>query len=222
MKRHLLWFFTGCIIVAVIAFGVIKRQTYTDLSKQEDYLSKIYVAQFLDSIALTECENLKKILPEAGIILRVKVSGEIEHLYGVDRQKALVEQVYAGEKIKIGEEVYIFSDHWQLDYGGEPNSIERGFVNIMEVGSEYLVFAEKTVQTYDTNLMLVKLVDDFFIAPIFNYEERESVIMPQKGETTYVNYEDVMNNEFFAMSEETLLLLENLKTQMLLLYPPDN
>ena len=56
---------------------------------------------------------------------------------------------------------------------------------------------------------------------VFCYEERQSVIMPTSGDSTYVLYKDVMDNEFFSSLEETLQMMEALKSQMLSLYPGD-
>ena len=91
----------------------------------------------------------------------------------------------------------------------------------MEVGTEYLVFAEAVNEDIETGVLSVKLYDDFYITPVFCYEEHQNVIIPISGDTTYVSYKDVMDNEFFVTSEETLQIIETLKSQMLSLYPRD-
>lgn len=45
------------------------------------------------------------------------------------------------------------------------------------------------------------------------------MIMPISGDTTYVSYQDVMDNEFFVTSNEALQIIERLKSRMLSLYP---
>ena len=219
MRRKLLLFFTICVFLAIMAFGIVKKQTYTDLVKQDNYLAQVQVAELAESIAENECVVMCQRLPDAAIILRVEVTGEIEHLFQVDRQKAVIRKVYAGNELEKGEEIYIFSEHWQLALDGNPDSIERGFVNIMEIGTEYLVFAEEVCEDLGTGILSVKLYDDFYITPVFSYEEHQNVIMPVSGDTTYVSYIDVMDNEFFVSSEEALWMVEELKSQMLSLYP---
>lgn len=221
MRQKLLLFFTVCVFLSVMAFGIVKKQTYTDLVKQENYLAQIQAAELAESIAENECAVMSQSLPNSAIILRVEVTGEIEHLFQVDRQKVVIKEVYAGNELEKGEEIYIFSKHWQLVLDGNPNSIERGFVNIMEVGTEYLVFAEAVSEDIETGALVVKLYDDFYITPVFCYEEHQNVIMPISGDTTYVSYKDVMDNEFFVTSEEALQIVETLKSQMLSLYPRD-
>lgn len=221
MRQKLLLCFTVCVFLAAMAFGIVKKQTYTDLVNQEDYLAQIYVAEFPESVAENACTVMSQSLPDSAIILRVEAAGEIEHSFGSDRQKAIIREVYAGSELEQGEEIYIISRHWQLNFKGNYDSIESGFVNIMEVGTEYLVFAEAVSEDMETGVLLVKLCDDFLIAPVFCYEERQSVIMPTSGDSTYVLYKDVMDNEFFAATEETLQMMEALKSQMLSLYPGD-
>lgn len=221
MKKTLLWFFTVCVFMAAMAFGIVKRQTYTDLAKQENYLEQLQVAELTEGNAEKTCAVMSQELPNAVLILRVEVTGEIEHLFQVDRQRAVVKEVYAGNGLKTGEEIYVLSRHWQLVLGRHLDSIERGFVNIMEVGTEYLVFAEAVREDEGTGIPFVKLYDDFLITPVFCYEERRNVIMPISGDSTYVSYKDVKDNEFLATSEEALRSMETLKSQMLSLYPGD-
>lgn len=219
MRQRLLLLFTIGVFSAVMALGIVKKQTYTDLVNQENYLAQLQVAELTESVAENECAAMSQDLPNSAIILRVEAIGEIEHLFQVDRQKAVIREAYAGNELEKGEEIYIFSEHWQLVLDGNPDSIERGFVNIMDVGTEYLVFAEAVSEDMETDTLIVKLCDDFYIAPVFCYEEHQNVIMPISGDTTYVNYADVMDNEFFVTSEDTLQIIETLKRQMLSLYP---
>lgn len=219
MRQKLLLTSTVCILLAVMAFGILKKQTYTDLAGQENYLAQLQVAELTEDIAKQECAVMSQSLPDAPIILRIEVTGEIEHLFQVDRQRAVIKEVYAGSELEAGQEIYVFSRHWQLVIDGNPNSIERGFVNILETGVEYLVFAEAVSEDMETGMPSVKLYDDFYISPVFCYDDRQNEIMPISGDTTYVSYKDVMDNEFFITSEETLQIMETLKSQMLSLYP---
>ena len=219
MRQKILFVFTVCTYIAAMAFGIVKRQTYTDLVKQENYLAQLQVAELSERIAKNACTVMSQNLPDSAIILRVEVTGEIGHLFQADRQKAVIREVYAGNGLEQGEEINIVSGHWQLVLYRNPGSIERGFVNIMEVGTEYLVFAEAVSKDMKTGALAVKLCDDFVISPVFCYEERQNVIMPVSGDTTGVPYADVVDNEFFATSEETLQMMETLKSQMVSLYP---
>lgn len=219
MRRYLLSFLTILAVLAVMIFGIIKKQTYTDLTKQEDYLTQLYVAELSERLTEDQCADMKQRLPGAAIIIRVEVTGEIEHLFKVDRQKAVIREIYAGSGLEQDEEIYIFSDGWSLALGGNLHSLERGFVNIMDVGTEYLIFAEAVVESPLTDVLSVKTYDDFFVVPIFCYEDHQNKIIPVTGIPTYVPYQEVMGNEFFAATERALQMFEELKAQMLQLYP---
>ncbi len=217
MRRRVLWFCTVCIFLAAMALGIAKRQTYTDFAKEENYLSQIQVGELPENIAESQCAILYQELPDSAIILRVKVTGDIEHLFQVDRQKAVIQEIYTGAGLNQGDEVYIFSEHWSLN----TDSLQRGFVNIMEVGTEYLVFAEDIVEDWKSDILSVKLYDDFIIAPVFCYEEHQNVVIPISEGVTYVSYQDVKDNEFFVTSEKALQAINTLKKQLLSLYPRD-
>ena len=221
MRQKLLVGLTICVYLAAMAFGMVKKQTYTDLAGQEDYLEQVQVGEITEDLARIACTAMAESLPDSPIILRVEVVGGIEHLFQADRQRAVIRQVYAGSGLEDGDEIYVFSRHWQLSLGEETNSIQRGFVNILEVGTEYLVFAESVNEGVGAGIPSVKMYDEFLITPVFCYEERQNAIMPITGDSTYVSYKDVKENEFFAVSEEALQILETLKGQMLSSYPRD-
>ena len=216
---RLLLILTLCVFFAAMAFGIVKRQTYKDTLKQEDYLDQLLVGALWEEYLEHQCANIQQSLPEAPIILRVETVGEIEHLFGVDRQRVVIRQVYAGEGLEAGEEYYLFSGKWQLSLDGYYDSLERGLVNILEVGTEYLIFAEEVLEDLEGDLSAVKTYDDFTICPVFCYEERQNAIIPVLGDTTFVPYKDVKNNEFFVTSEKVLEMMEELKSKMLSLYP---
>lgn len=209
---------TAGVIFAAAVFGIVKKQSYTNLTEQKNYMEQLQVAEIPAKLAVRSCSELALKLPEVPIILRVQAEEKIEHLFQAGRQKVCIQEVYAGEGVEEGEEVYLFSDHWRLSLTGEPDSVERGFVNVMEVGAEYLVFVTGQVQGLDTAVPVFELYDDSFIAPVFCYEDRDNVIIPVGEESTYVSYKDVRNNEFFAETEEALQAWEELKEKMISAY----
>lgn len=212
------FFLTAGVILAAAVFGIVKKQSYTNLTEQENYMEQLQVAEIPEKPAISSCSEMAEKLPDAPIILRVRAEEEIEHLFQTGRQKVHIQEVYAGEDLKAGEEIYLFSGHWCLSLTGEPDSVERGFVNVMEVGTEYLVFAAGQVQGLDTAVPVIELYDDFLIAPVFCYEDRDNVIVPAGEESTYVPYRDVKNNEFFAETGAALQAWEELKGKMISAY----
>ncbi len=219
MKRHLLLYLTMCAILAAAIYGHSKRKTYTDLSGAADYLDQLQVAELPEQFAVGSCEELSKVLPDSPIILRVAAVGDIEHLFMASRQLVSVKEVYAGSGMLAGQDIYLISNHWRLSLDHNPDSIERGFVNIMKIGAEYLVFIVRRVEGLCEPVPIYELYDDSFIAPIFCYEELDNEIIKTEGQTTYVPYYMVKNNEFFAETEQGLRAWEKLKSEMLARYP---
>lgn len=219
MKLRFLPCLTVCVILAAAVFGGIKRQSYTNLTKEENYLEQLQVAELPEQFAIYSCNELSQALPNSSIILRVSVTGDIEHLFGVSRQKVCVQEVYAGSGLEMGQEIYLFSKHWSLSLDGNPNSIERGFVNIMRVGKEYLVFVSQQAEVLNESIRVYQLYDDSYITPVFCYENQSNVIVSPEGETTYVPYAQVRSNEFFAQTEAALEAWDKLKSEMLSAYP---
>ncbi|MCM1193574.1 MAG: hypothetical protein NC123_11485 [Butyrivibrio sp.] len=218
MRQRFLLFLTVGMVLGLMILGIVKRQTYTDMTKQEGYLPGLQVGELPEDFAQIQCDRLSESLPEAPVILKVEATGELEHLFHVDRQRAVIREVYAGGGLEQGEEIYLYSVHWSLLLEGDLNALERGYVNILETGTEYLVFAEAVTEDPTETPALVKLYDDFAVAPVFCCEERQNVAIPTGEFSTYVPYGEVMGNEFFATSERVLQLLEELKERMLELY----
>jgi hypothetical protein len=64
-----------------------------------------------------------------------------------------------------------------------------------------------------------RLYDETRTTPVFCYETIENVIIPtREGESTYVPYEQVRDNEFFANDKETLDAWDGLKGMMIRRY----
>ena len=203
------------IVIAVTAFGMFEKRTYTNIAEDKSYLDEIYVAQLPENICLDEAENLSKSLPQAPVILRVSVLGDVEHIGGTSRQLVKVEEVYKGMDLKVGQEIYITCSRWSLSLYSEPYSLERGFVNIMKVGEEYLAFIENQVDGLGERTPIYQVYVENAFTPIFSYQEHENKIFETGSESTYVKYNQVRENEFFAATQKGMDALVRLKNEMI-------
>ena len=217
--------YTLIIILAIAAaalFGAYKRQTYTDFSSIPDYMNDFAGAQLPESMVATECEQLKEALPDAPIIIKVHAVEPLENLFRISRQKVQIDEIYKGTDLSVGETIHIIFNRWRLNTTVEPGSVERGFVNVLKENEEYLIFlSEKVEPLYEENAPIYRLVEEGVIAPIFSYEEHENIIA-ELGEyeySTYVRYEKVKDNEFFAVTEAGMETMLSLKEKMLEQYP---
>lgn len=211
--------FTVLTLIAVVSlgvFGAIYRTSYTNISKQADYLEHLQVAEMPEIIADNCCAQLRNVLPTMPFIFRVTVVGDIEHMFSIDRQKVRIEEIYEGSEGEIGEEIYLTSRRWFLY---DRKYIERGYVNIMEPGHQYLVFLSEQINALDNETQVFRLYDESFFAPVFCYSDFPRVVIRTNGTPTYVPYKEVRENEFFAETDETMRKLYNLKEDLFALYP---
>jgi len=168
-----------------------------------------------ENICLEETENLSVNLPQVPVIIRVSVLEDVEHIGGTSRQLVKVEDVYKGTEPAVGQDIYLTCSRWSLSLYSEPYSIERGFVNIMEVGEEYLVFIENQVDGLGEKIPVYQVYVENAFTPIFSYQEHENNICETGGESTYVKYNQVCENEFFATTQKGMDALVGLKNEMI-------
>lgn len=216
MKRC--FYATVLALLLSLCFGIYKSQTYTDASSDVSYLEWIYVAEKSESHAISECEKLSEILPNAPVIARVTVLQEVEHLFHASRQLVQIRNIYQGDALKEGDQIYLTYQGWSLSLYGEPYSLERGFVNLLNQGEDYLVFLGSQADGLGEKTPIYELYGDYAetsIAPVFSCEEHENKIVETGAEHTYVPYNQVSENEFFAESQAALEAMEALKEKMI-------
>lgn len=161
----------------------------------------------------TAAVDLEQELPDVPYILRVSPAGEFENLFATSRQKVQVEEVYAGNGLQKGDEIYLTSSQWRIVIELQPSALECSFVNIMKEGKEYLVFVTEKVKTNSETLPVYRLYSNSMITPFFCYEDMENVIIPIGEGPTYVPYSQVKDNEFFSADEEGLEAWNSLETE---------
>ena len=169
-------------------------------------------------MAIEECEKLEKILPESPIILKVYAVEPIEHLFKISRQKVQIDTVYTGSDLNTGDYIYITSNRWKLNTTGEPPSIERGFVNVMKEGDAYLVFLTEKMETLDNEeIPVYRIVEESVLLPVFSFDEHENTVaeIGEYQHSSYVQYEKVKDNEFFAATEGALNAMLELKQKLI-------
>lgn len=97
-----------------------------------------------------------------------------------------------------------------------------GYVNFMKDGNKYLIFLSGIVGNAEDGTNVLRLQSGQFIAPVFSYKECENITYPISGESTYVPYAEVSNNEFFAVDNEGLNAFLALKAEMINKYNGGN
>lgn len=204
-------------VIAAAAWGISAKGTHTDWSGEENYLDSFDVAEMLETTCVRACESMRENLDASPVIAQVTCTGDVEHLFYVSRQPVTVSKVFKGEALSEGDEIYLTSS-WRLLVGNSFRAIERGYVNIMKPGAEYLVFI--TEQVGESNgLPVYSLNSVSIVAPVFCYEDSQNVILPVPSGSTYVHYKEVQGNEFFVTSQESLDMILALKDEFIQKYP---
>lgn len=209
----------GLFVIAAV-FGAIFRFSYTNVSQGEGYPDQLHVGLIPEAICVHTCQEMEGTLPSAPVILRVTPVSEIEYLFSLGQQRVAVQQIFAGDTLASGDEIYLTFHRWSVSTDNAIPTLERGFINFLKVGSDYLVFA----QAYDGLLYedtpVYRLYGETTITPVFCYEDIPNHIVPiSENSSTYVPYSQVSSNEFFTVSETGLQSWLQLKTAMLQAYP---
>ncbi|MCB7126650.1 hypothetical protein LIZ53_10720 [Lachnoclostridium sp. 210928-DFI.6.3] len=203
-------------VLLVFGFGIFGRgklDTYTNITVDPNFINDFSVAEIPTSFAIQDCEILKKILPESPIILKVTPVDPPEFFFKGWQQKVRIEQVFSGENLASGSEIYITFDRWKASVARKEMNLS--FVNFMKDGAEYLVFLSESIGYTKDGIEVFQLPKDHAIASVFSYEVHDNVIYPVSGESTYVPYKEVSDNEFFAVDTEGLDAFIELKNFLL-------
>lgn len=83
------------------------------------------------------------------------------------------------------------------------------------MGEEYLVFIENQVDGLGEKIPVYQVYVENAFTPIFSYQEHENNICETGGESTYVKYNQVCENEFFATTQKGMDALVGLKNEMI-------
>ena len=60
MKKRILIVITMLVLIAACILGIVKRQTYTDITREINYMNKLQVAEIPGDLAVEVCEDMKK------------------------------------------------------------------------------------------------------------------------------------------------------------------
>ena len=220
----------AALTVAAAVYGAtVVRPSLTDYTSGENWKDNFVVEGLLSRFGIENCELMNEYLPQAPYILRVEVLEDLEVLFGEAQQKVSVKQVYAGEGLEVGQEIYLTHSGWSISFV-EPYSIERQYVNIMDVGREYLVFVNGEMDTLDSSIPVYRCSNGyipeigepipFMTTPVFCYDQKDNVPLQPTGDYgTYVPYAQAKDNEFFGVGPGVVEAWEKLKAEMLQKYP---
>lgn len=202
-------------LIIAIVIGIYFRQSYTNITAEANFLEKHFNIAVLENDVYPElAQDMKKELPNSNMIIRAKSLGS-HFKFKCYLQYVEVLDVYKGEELKKGDKIAVgYEERWTLYY--ENMQANLNYINLMQPGEDYLIFLDRKLENpFENNIYLVK---DFLVPPIFNYQDKENVIISNVPEDNLIPYEKVKNNEFFVSSNETLQSLMETKHELLKKY----
>lgn len=204
----------GAAVIALIIVAVFTRSSFKDTyaSQKDEFFVPYYCEELIGMLKPTE----KRLLKSKNVFVG-KATGNLKFVYRNLIQEIVVTKNISGVKnLKPGDKI------WVTGYGGsrdvESNktyewqdkaSIDISFMNYMQKGNEYLIFAKKKL-AYDLSLgkKVYILNDDAITMMYSNLTSDKSYVCKNcidgKDLPTDVRYKEVKNSEFFSNSQKVL------------------
>ena len=211
------------LVVGFGVFGAAKRQTYPETTAQPNYMENLMVATLNQDGCSYILQNLQEKLPRSPIILRVTPTTDLIPIFYAGKQKFVVEEVYAGDSLKVGEEIWVVSGSWCAVIDHQYRQMAFYFVNTPKQGQEYLIFLSRQLKIVDgfDPLPVYQLQKGVSIDPVFCYNDLDTQVDAPPGQPLdiLVPYREVADQEFFAESQAIMDAMVEAKHALLEQYP---
>ncbi|MCZ0704198.1 hypothetical protein J2T56_002494 [Natronobacillus azotifigens] len=216
MLNKILFSLIGLTLLVASGTGLFFRQTYTNVSADENMLDHFSVALWDFDYSPNLINIMNQTVEDSPIIIRAKSEGKTKYTFQNFTQEIIVEEVYRGDGLKVGDQIEIIDFNWHVIF--DNMSVNASFINLMQPNNEYLIFLDNKLNTFNSDEKIYQ-TPSLIIPPIFNYEDKEHVILSVTEDNLYVPYKSVKENEFFVSSEESLAKLIDFKHEVLQKYP---
>lgn len=221
--------FSLLLLLALVGFGVfgaVNRLSYPETTANPDYMDQLQVATLSQDGCDIVLQNMQQKLPQSPIILRVTPTSDLTPIFYAGKQRFLVEEVYAGDHLKPGDEIWIVSGSWCALIDETYQQMVFYFVNAPKQGQEYLVFLSGQVEIVDgfEALPVYQLQNGILLDPIFCYNDLDTQVDTPIGQPLDITvpYKEVSDQEFFAESQTVMDALVEAKHALLAQYPKGN
>ncbi len=214
------------IVTTILLFcGLYEKSNYEDFNRMNDTMDKFAVGRLSEKMVDIQVNIYNELIHDSNYILAVRCEGNEHFRFSSVTQTVSVLQVFKGNTICAGDTLDIAraSNSIILQTDATPDNkylINMGFVNFMIPGRNYLVFLDSCLEPVNGEI-IYRQSSDFILSPIFCYDKIENQIpvFDETATSTYIPYTDVCNNEFFVVTIEANQKLEDLKKELIAIYP---
>ncbi|MBM6897223.1 hypothetical protein H9X86_07545 [Pseudoflavonifractor capillosus] len=213
-------------LLAVVGFGIfgaVHRQSYPDITTQPDYLNQLSVAVLPDEACAMASQDMLERFPQTPIIARVTPISDLIPLFYVNQQKFRVQQVFSGEELSVGEEIWITDPSWCVLVDDVYRHFEGGYVAPPKQGQEYLVFLSRKLEVVDgwSDTPVYQLSGQGMISPLFCYQDLDTHVdtVPSGLLDSSVPFSEMSQCEFMTATQTGMDILMEAKHALLAQYP---
>lgn len=207
-------FFTNIVII-----GQIEKKSFTDVFKSEELDSEVMTGYIPEEYIDVVFGDLEEIVEEAPIIVKAKAQKSFEYYGREGRQLVLIEEVFRGNGLEQGDEIYVYSNKIKFIDSGIFYSIGMWNTSFMEVEGEYLIFLLGEVPLPNSKDKIYQLYDEKInIMPIFSYEDLDNGLVEVNDKYGCIQFSETKGREIFTNSKVVMSTYLDIKHQLLKKY----
>lgn len=156
----------------------------------------------------------EEMLNESPIILVATATGENEYVFHNLKQEVIVGRFIKGkQQVKNGEHIQLVGGGRYEEKSGNKIHVATGFVNYLQKGDQYLIFANKWQSDYRGEQRMLELNSDAITMRCLNLSSDHSYVCQTKS--AYTDYENVKDSEFFVSDQDVLEAMLDLKKRLI-------
>lgn len=213
MRYRILGIMIPSFISLLFIFALIARINWTEqLCDEENYDN--LVVSFFQKDYKGFLDEIERQLSDSRVIITATATGKKEYVYGNLKQEVKLERALRGKvPVSDGKKLQ-FTGNGRIEHSkGKKLTVATGFVNYLQKGHSYLIFADKCSKDYDGKEYILNATESVIGLRCMDLTENKSKICRKPG--TQTEYKNVKNSEFFTNDEGTLKEILAMKKRLL-------
>lgn len=213
MRSRILGILIPAFISLLFVFAFIARKSRPEQLCDEKNYDNLVVS-FFQKDYQSLLEEIERQLSDSKVIVIAMATGKKEYVYGNLKQEVKLKRVLRGKvPVPDGKKLQ-FTGNGRIEHSeGKKLTIATGFVNYLQKGHSYLIFADKCSKDYEGNEYILKAPESVIGLRCMDLTENRSKVCRKPG--TQTEYKNVKYSEFFTNDEGTLKKILAMKKRLL-------